>query len=114
GEKGCESVTVRLVYMVENRVVCSMGVEGPQKQCTLPFPGQSCREGTRVGGVHAPLTTVQRDGFKMVKLLKNRGRRLRAPAWQSRIAIGRIADQRQIVGDRCGRDAELLEYTGLI
>jgi hypothetical protein len=41
-------------------------------------------------------------------------RRLRAPAWQSRIAIGRIADQRQIVGDRCGRDAELLEYTGLI
>src|SRR5256885_8188994 len=25
-----------------------------------------------------------------------------------------IADQRQIVGDRCGRDAELLEYTGLI
>src|SRR5207253_4216427 len=43
----------------------------------------------------------------MDKLRENRGRRLRAPAWQSRIAIGRIADQRQIVGDRCGRRARL-------
>src|SRR6266566_4998201 len=114
GESGCGAVPAKLVYMVEKRDVGSKGGQGPKKQCTLPLPGQSCREGTRVGGVHAPLTTVQRDGFEMDKLRKNRGRRLRTPAWQSRIAIGRIADQRQIVGDRCGRDAELLEYTGLI
>src|SRR5947208_3127138 len=114
GESGCGAVPAQLVYMVEKRDVVSKAGQGPKKQCTPPLPRQSCREGTRVGGVHAPLTTVQRHGFEMHKLRKNRGRPLRTPAWQSRIAIGRIADQRQIVGDQCGRDAELLKYTALI
>src|SRR5579863_10483830 len=75
---------------------------------------ESFRERARVGGVHPPLARVQRDGFEMDKLGQDRGRRLRAPARQSRIAIGRIAHECEIVGDRYWRDAELLDHTRLV
>ena len=41
-------------------------------------------------------------------------RRLRAPPRESGIAIGRIADKRQVIGNRLGRDAELRDHTGLV
>ena len=52
----------------------------------------------------SPLAPVRRDGFEMDKLGENGSRRFRSPASQSRIAVGRIAHQRQVVGDRRRRD----------
>jgi hypothetical protein len=43
----------------------------------------------------------------MAKLGKDGSRRFRTPALQSRIAVRRIAHQRQIVGDGCRRDTKL-------
>src|SRR5437870_13828857 len=95
--------------MVEKRDVGSKGGEGPKKQCTLPLPGQSCREGTRTGGVPAPLMTVKRDGFDMDTLGENGRRRLRTPAAQPGIAVASIADQPQLDRDRSRRAAELVD-----
>src|SRR5437588_13104357 len=78
------------------------------------LPRQGACQGARVGGVHAPLAPVRGDGFDMDKLGENGSRRLCAPAWQARIAVGRVADQRQIVRDRRRGDAEFLDYSSLV
>ena len=54
----------------------------------------------RAGGVHAPGPPVLRDRFEMAEPGEHGSRRLRAPARQPRIAVGRVAHERQIVGDR--------------
>src|ERR1700722_20246611 len=50
----------------------------------------------------------------MYKVGEDRSRRFRAPALQSRVAIRSIAHEREIIGNGCGRDAELLDYAGFM
>src|SRR5689334_3436905 len=40
--------------------------------------------------------------------------RFAAPARQSRVAVGAVTDQREVVGDRLRRHAELLDHAGAI
>ena len=99
---------------MEERDVGSERGQRAKQQGAVPLAAKSVCEGTRVGGVHAPFAAVQRNGFKMDKLGKDGSRRLRTPAFQARITVRRVAHQRQIVGDRCRRDAELLDDTSFV
>ena len=54
-----------------------------------------------------PRCASRRNRFEMAELGQHRRRRFRAPAGQAGIAVGAVADQRQVVGDRHRRHAEL-------
>ena len=114
GEGGRGAVPSQLVHVVEERDVGPERGERSEQQRAVALARERVREGARVGGVHVPLAPVRGDGFEMAKLGENGSRRLRAPARQARIAVGRVADQREVVGDRRRRDAELLDDAGLV
>ena len=50
----------------------------------------------------------------MAKSGKDGRRRFRAPAWEARIPVGRVADQREVVGNRCRRDTKLRDDAGFV
>ena len=103
------AIPAQLIYVVEERDVSPKCGKCSEKYCAIPFAAKGVGEGTRVGCVHAPFATVGWDGFNMEELGQDGSRGLRTPAWQPRIAICRIAHQRQIVWDRCRRNAKLLD-----
>src|SRR5438309_3033127 len=110
----CWSIPAQLVHVIEEYDVGSKRGQCAKKHRAVSLPLKSVCEGKWVDDVHAPLAVVQRNGFKMEKFCKHSGRRFRSPARQTRVAIGGIAHQSQIVRDRRRRYAELLDYTGLV
>src|ERR1700675_4434236 len=61
-----------------------------------------------------PLATVRRNGLKVKKLGKHGSRRFRTPTLQAGIPIGCVSYQREVVGDRCRWDSELLDHARFI
>ena len=72
------------------------------------------RQRAGVCGVHAPLTRIGGNRFEVPVLGQHRRRGFGAPAAQAWKPIGRIADERQVVGDRRGRHAELRDDAGFV
>ena len=54
------------------------------------------------------------DGLEVPVAGEHRRGRLGAPPGQAGEAVGAVADQREVVGDRLGADAELLAHAGLV
>ncbi len=63
---------------------------------------------------HIPLRAVLGDVLEMGIPAEQSGHRLRAEARQPRKAIGAVAHQREVVGDRRRPDAELLPHSVLV
>src|SRR5205085_868673 len=80
----------------------------------LPLPLKRCRESARTGDVDAPLAPVFWDSFETSKLRQDGRSRLRAPAGQSGISVRAVSDQRQVVGNGCRRNTELLTNASLV
>src|ERR1700756_1354409 len=57
-----------------------------------------------------PFLKAGRNGLKMDETAEDSGRRLRTPAAKARIAIGCVADERQVVRERRRRDTEFLNH----
>jgi hypothetical protein len=89
-----------LLHIIEEYDVGSERGKRSKKHRVIPLAAKSICEGKGVGGVHAPLTVVQRDGFEMEKLGKDGGGRFRTPAREARLPFGSIAHQAQHIGDR--------------
>lgn len=103
-----------MIYVVEERDVSAERGQRSEQQRLIAFARESVGKGARVGGVHVPFAPVRRDGFEMAKLAEHRSCRLGSPAWQARIAVGRVTDECEVVGDRCRQDAELLDHSSLV
>src|SRR5262249_19751770 len=61
-----------------------------------------------------PLARVLRNRLDMPELCQHGGRRLRAPPRQSRVPVRRVAHERQVIGNRYRRNAELADHGGLV
>src|SRR5271157_306740 len=70
-KSSCGSVPAQLIHVVNERNVGAERGQCPKKQCTVPFAAKRTCKGARVGGVHAPLAAVARDGFEMKELGKH-------------------------------------------
>ena len=68
------------------------------------------RELGRTGDADVPVVPVRRDRFEVDEPREHGGGRLCAPAGQTGKAIGRIADERQVIRDRRRRHAELRDH----
>ncbi len=76
--------------------------------------GEDSRERGRIADVGVPVVPVTGNGFETAEPGKDGGGRFRSPAPQTRIAVGGVADERQIVGYRRRPHAELRDDSGLV
>src|SRR3984957_5627992 len=106
GETRRWSVPSQLLHVVEERDVGPQRGECSKQHRLLALLGERMCQSAGAGCVHVPLAPVHRYRFQMAELGEHRGRRFRSPACQARIAVGRVAHQREVVRDRSRRDTE--------
>lgn len=58
------------VHIVKQRDVSAENCERSEQQCAFALVGERVRDGTGVGGVHAPLAPACRDAFEVDELGK--------------------------------------------
>ncbi len=108
------SLPSQLVDRVEQRDVLSQRRQIAEQHDPLALALERLRQRTRTRRVHAPRPPVGRDRFEVAELGEHRRGRFRAPSLQSRISVGAVADQRQVVRDRRRRHAELRDDAGFV
>lgn len=96
---------------VEERQVRPQRRERSKEQRAIPIATEGGGQSADVGDVHMPVKIVCWDLLEVVVFPKNTGRRFRSPPRKARITVGRVACERQLVGDRFWQNAELLNHT---
>ncbi len=114
GERRRRPAPLELVHGLEHRQVGADGGQLAEEQRLRTVALQHRRQHPGPGHVHAPLPMVVGDPVDVAELRQHARGRLGTPALQPRIAVGAVADQRQVVGDRRRRHAELRDDTGLV
>ena len=76
--------------------------------------GERCRELRRAARLHVPVGDVVGDLVDVLVPRQHHPCRLRAPAGQAGEAVGGVADEREVVGDRRRAHAELLPHARLV
>src|SRR2546427_10021717 len=101
--------------LLRDRGVEAKAGQGPVQDRRVVLLGEHRREayGTADPG-NVPLARLRWNVVDRAVTPKDGRRRLRAPARQPRITIGRVADEREPIGDRCRPNTPFLEHAGLV
>ena len=97
----------------DGRVRAQRG-ELPEQQRALALAASVAASRARAPHGHAPLRGALRDVLEVPVAGEHRRRRPRPPAGQAGVAVRAVADERQPVGDRRRRHAELLAHPRLV
>ena len=79
----------------------------PKQQRAITLGSKCASERTSTGGIDVPFAPIFRDRVQMSILRQDGSRGFRAPSSESRISIRRVTDEREVVGNRFGRNAKL-------
>src|SRR5262249_47387788 len=101
------TIPAQRVNRVEERNVRAQRRQIAKEERTVAVLRQRPCKRPGVRCVDTPCRWIVGNRFKVLELCQHGGRRLRAPPGQAWIAVGRVADEREIVGNRLRTDAEL-------
>src|SRR4051812_3817465 len=105
---------LQVVDRFEERHVPAQVCERTKEQRLLAIAIERTCERAGAGGVDAPRAPVGGNRLQMAVPQEHGRGRFRAPALQSRIAVGGITHERQVVGNRGGRHAILRNHRGFV
>src|SRR5579864_3878749 len=104
----------QVLYRLKDRRVQPQGSECAKQEGVVPGAEERFGKPARAADRCGPLLPTLWDVLKMTILREHRGRCFGAPSSNAGIAVGTIADDGEVVGDRLRLDSESFHHTGFI